>query len=266
MIEKSEAPNERKRLERQKLELLLGYCETTNCRRQSLLHYFGEQYHAECKNCDNCIEPPQTWDGTVAAQKALSCIYRTGQRFGAVHLIDVLLGKPTERVRQFGHDRLGVFGVGREHSEGQWRIIYRQLVAMGLAVVDLDGFGGLSLHPASRAVLRDKQRVTLRKEQTKVKKSREARVAERSVERAKKSGASITPADEPLWQALRDARTKIAREQGVPPYVIFHDATLLEILRLRPHNEAEMANVSGVGAAKLTRYGQTFLAVIAEHG
>ncbi len=266
MIEKSEAPAERKRLERQKLEALLGYCESTQCRRHSLLHYFGEQYTGECNNCDNCIEPPQTWDGTVAAQKALSCIYRTGQRFGSVHLIDVLLGKTTERVQQFGHDRLAVFGVGGEHSEGQWRIIYRQLVAMGLAVVDLEGFGGLSLNPASRAVLKGTERVTLRKEEPVVKKSREVRVAERSVERAKKSGVEITPENEPLWQALREARTKIAREQGVPPYVIFHDATLLEILRLRPQNESEMGEVSGVGAAKLSRYGKAFLDVIAQGG
>jgi ATP-dependent DNA helicase RecQ len=264
MIENSESPAERKRLERGKLEALLGFCETTACRRHTLLNYFGEAYGGTCNQCDNCLTPPETWDGSVAAQKALSCIYRTGQRFGAVHLIDVLLGKPTPRVEQFRHSNLAVFGVGRDQSEAQWRGIYRQLVAMGYATVDLEGYGGLSLTPASRAVLKGEQSVTFRRDQAQPKKSREERVAERSVERARKSGVEITPANEPLWQALRETRTRIAREQGVPPYVIFHDTTLLEMLNTRPQSEADLRAISGVGAAKMARYGADFLAVFAQ--
>ena len=265
MIENSEAPQERKRLEKQKLDALLGFCETIQCRRYTLLHYFGESYKNICGNCDNCLSPPRTWDGTVAAQKALSCVFRTGQRFGAVHLIDVLLGKSTERVSQFGHDQLTVFGVGKDQSEGQWRGIFRQLVAMGLLQVDMEGFGGLSLTETSRAVLKGERNITLRQEQDAPKKSRQMRAVDRAgVSGAKKSVVEITDIDEPLWQALRAARMAIAKEQGVPPYVIFHDATLLEILRSKPQTTSEMANVSGVGAMKLERYGPAFIKVIAD--
>ena len=268
MIENSEAPQERKRLEKQKLDALLGFCETIQCRRQTLLHYFGESYKNACGNCDNCINPPKTWDGTVAAQKALSCVFRTGQRFGAVHLIDVLLGKKTERMTQFSHDQLTVFGVGKDQSEGQWRGIFRQLVAMGLLQVDMEGFGGLSLTEASRGVLKGERNITLRQEQDAPKKSRETRSSIRGngadVVTGKKNVIEISNLDEPLWQALRAARMAIAKEQGVPPYVIFHDATLLEILRSRPQTTSEMANVSGVGAMKLARYGSAFIKVIAD--
>jgi ATP-dependent DNA helicase RecQ len=268
MIENSEAPQERKRLEKQKLDALLGFCETIQCRRQTLLHYFGENYKSVCGNCDNCINPPKTWDGTVAAQKALSCVFRTGQRFGAVHLIDVLLGKKTERVSQFSHDQLTVFGVGKDQSEGQWRGIFRQLVAMGLLKVDMEGFGGLSLTETSRAALKGERNITLRQEQDAPRKSRQTRSSDRGngedVSRGKKNVINISDIDEPLWQALRAARMAIAKEQGVPPYVIFHDATLLEILRSRPQTTGEMANVSGVGAMKLERYGPAFIKVIAD--
>jgi ATP-dependent DNA helicase RecQ len=268
MIENSEAPQERKRLEKQKLDALLGFCETIQCRRQTLLHYFGENYKSICGNCDNCINPPKTWDGSVAAQKALSCVFRTGQRFGAVHLIDVLLGKKTERVSQFGHDQLTVFGVGKDQSEGQWRGIFRQLVAMGLLKVDMEGFGGLSLTETSRAVLKGERNITLRHEQDAPKKSRQTRSSDRGNEAdvagGKRNIIEISDIDEPLWQALRAARMAIAKEQGVPPYVIFHDATLLEILRSKPQTTSEMANVSGVGAMKLQRYGPAFIKVIAD--
>ncbi len=268
MIENSDAPQERKRLEKQKLDALLGFCETIQCRRQTLLFYFGEAYKNNCGNCDNCINPPITWDGTVAAQKALSCVFRTGQRFGAVHLIDVLLGKQTERVSQFNHHQLTVFGVGVDQNEGQWRGIFRQLVAMGLLAVDMEGFGGLSLTEASRAVLKGERQITLREENEAPKKSKHARGAERSVgigkAGAKKSGVKILALDEPLWQALRAARTAIAKEQGVPPYVIFHDATLLEILRVKPKNMSEMADITGVGASKLERYGPAMIKILGE--
>ena len=268
MIESSDAPHERKRLEKQKLDALLGFCETIQCRRQTLLHYFGEGYKNSCGNCDNCISPPITWDGTVSAQKALSCVFRTGQRFGAVHLIDVLMGKKTDRVSQFNHNQLTVFGVGADQSEVQWRGIFRQLVAMGLLAVDMEGFGGLSLTEASRAVLKGERQVTLREEQEVSKKSRQARGAERGAgfnkAVTKKKGMEISAQDEALWQALRVARTAIAREQGVPPYVIFHDATLLEILRIKPKNMREMADITGVGATKLERYGPAIIKMLVE--
>ena len=189
-------------------------------------------------------------------------MFRTGQRFGAVHLIDVLLGKRTERVTQFKHDQLSVFGVGVEHPETVWRGIFRQLVATGLLSVDMEGYGGFSLNEASRAVLKGEQAVTLREDIEKPKKTRGERSADRSVGQARKRGVEIADDDEALWQALRDERTRIAKEQGVPPYVIFHDATLLDILQRRPQNEAEFALISGVGATKLTRYGRAFIEVI----
>ena len=268
MIENSDSSQDRKRLEKQKLDALLGFCETIQCRRQTLLHYFGESYDNTCGNCDNCIDPPKTWNGTVSAQKALSCVFRTGQRFGAVHLIDVLLGKKTERVSQFNHDQLTVFGVGEDQSEGQWRGIFRQLVAMGLLAVDMEGFGGLSLTETSRPVLKGERSIILRQEKDPPKKSRQTRTDSHAAGggklAAKKSSIEISVLEEPLWQALRSARMVIAKDQGVPPYVIFHDATLLEILRSKPATIGEMANVSGVGAAKLQRYGTAFIKVILE--
>ena len=264
MIENSDAPQERKRLEKQKLDALLGFCETIQCRRQTLLFYFGETYKNTCGNCDNCINPPKTWDGTVAAQKALSCVFRTGQRFGAVHLIDVLLGKKTERISQFCHDQLTVYGLGKDQSESQWRGIFRQLVAMGLLAVDMEGFGGFSLTEASRAVLKGERNIILREEQDAPRRTKQARAAERSVERAKKGGFEISIDDEPLWQALRTTRTAIAKEQGVPPYVIFHDATLLEILRVKPMTTNELANVTGIGATKLERYGPAIIKLMTD--
>jgi len=268
MIENSDSSQDRKRLQKQKLDALLGFCETIQCRRQTLLHYFGESYKNTCGNCDNCIDPPKTWNGTVSAQKALSCVFRTGQRFGAVHLIDVLLGKKTERVLQFNHDQLTVFGVGEDQSEGQWRGIFRQLVAMGLLAVDMEGFGGLSLTETSRPVLKGERSIILRQEKDPPKKSRQTRTDSHAAGggklAAKKSSIEISVLEEPLWQALRSARMVIAKDQGVPPYVIFHDATLLEILRTKPTTIDEMANVSGVGAAKLQRYGTAFIKVILE--
>ncbi len=259
MIESGEAPAERKRVERQKLDALFGLCETTECRRRSLLRYFGEGYTGVCENCDNCLSPVETWDATVAAQKALSAVYKTGNRFGAVHVIDVLLGKTTDRTSQFNHHQLSVFGVGQEHSQTEWRGVFRQLVAMGFLAVDMAGFGGLTLTDTSRGVLRNEQRITLRRDAPKATKRTSAG---RSVDRANKNGAQIQAQDEPLWRALREERLRIAREQGVPPYVIFHDATLLELLRKKPRNQSEMAAISGVGSAKLARYGDAFIAIL----
>ena len=260
MVDGSEAGEERKQLERRKLDALLGFCESTGCRRQSLLAYFGEARLTPCGNCDNCLEPPATWDGTVAAQKALSCVYRTGQRFGVVHLIDVLLGRDTDKVRQFGHANLPTFGIGAELSEHQWRSVFRELAATGLLSVDIEGYGGLRLTAASKPVLKGTQQVTLRK------------VAADKPRRGKASGGDATARSRAkhaiplehnaLWEALREARLTLAREQGVPPYVIFHDATLLEMLSRRPQSPAELAEVSGVGERKLARYGEAFLQVL----
>ena len=268
MVDNGEAGEERKRVERQKLDALLGFCESTRCRRQTLLQYFGELMARPCGNCDNCLEPPATWDGTTAAQKALSCVYRTGQRFGVVHLLDVLLGKTTERVQQFGHDQLSTFGVGTDLSEIAWRGVFRQLTASGLLAVDVEGFGGLRLTAESRAVLKGGRTVTFRVEDEK-KSARKAKTTfgktrdTASGGRAAKS--SVKPQDERLWEALREERLKFSREQNVPPYVIFHDATLLDMLKRRPKDLAEFATISGVGTHKLDRYGKAFLAVLAAH-
>jgi ATP-dependent DNA helicase RecQ len=267
MIESGDAPLERKRLERQKLDALFGLCETAACRRQSLLRYFGEgdsRTEGNCGNCDNCLSPAATWDATIVAQQALSAVYRTGQRFGAVHVVDVLLGKETERVMSFNHHQLSVFGVGKSLDQNGWRGVFRQLVALGYLHVDMAGHGGLALSETSRGVLKGNATVTLRREAARPTRAPRRTAAERSVTRAKKSGVMIAGKDEVLWQALRDTRTRIAKEQGVPPYVIFHDATLLEMLRLRPANREEMSAISGVGAAKLSRYGDEFIATIDE--
>ena len=266
MVDNGEAGEERKRVERQKLDALLGFCESTRCRRQTLLQYFGETMPKPCGNCDNCLEPPATWDGTTAAQKALSCVYRTGQRFGVVHLIDVLMGKTTERVQQFGHDQLSTFGIGSDLTEVAWRGVFRQLTASGLLAVDVEGFGGLKLTLDSRDVLKGGKSVTFRVEDVKKPgrkttfgKTRDTATGGRAAK------GSVKPEDERLWEALREERLKFSREQNVPPYVIFHDATLLEMLKRRPKDLTEFAVISGVGANKLERYGKAFLKVLDAH-
>ncbi len=260
MIEQSEAGEERRRLERRKLDALLGYCESTRCRRQVLLAAFGEDYPRACGNCDNCLEPSRTWDGTVAAQKALSCVYRTGQRFGVGHLVDVLLGRATERVRQLGHDQLSTFGIGTELDERGWKGVFRQLVAHGLLDVDLEGYGTLRLADPARAVLKGEQRVSLREEAPRT------RAAGRRAGGAPPAPASVAPADQPAFEALRALRARLAREQSVPAYVIFHDATLRAIAERRPGSLAELGTVTGVGAAKLERYGPQVLEALASAG
>jgi ATP-dependent DNA helicase RecQ len=255
-IEESEAPDQRKRMERQKLDALLGLAETAGCRRQVLLSYFGDRC-APCGNCDTCAEPPKLFDGTVAAQKALSCIYRTGERFGQAYVVDVLLGVEHDRIARFGHDRISTFGIGVEHDNRTWRAILRQLIALRLVDVDLAGHGGLSISPTGRDFLRDKPTLMLRA--PRVPRARRDKVARSTAQ------AAIAEADRGLFQALRRKRLDIARAQNVPPYVIFHDKTLVELAAVRPATRAEMANVAGVGEAKLDRYGPAFLAVIAEH-
>jgi ATP-dependent DNA helicase RecQ len=259
MIGRSESGEERKRVERRKLDALLGYCESVRCRRQVLLEYFGEQYPRACGNCDNCLSPPATWDATVAAQKALSCVYRTGQRFGVGHLVDVLLGKTTDKVQQHRHEQLPTFGVGADLDDRRWRSVFRQLVAQGLLEVDIDGYGGLRLAQAARPVLRGELEVHLRVD------------PERSRGKAKRSGGKrAAPAAEGLdaeagvrFELLRAWRAAVAREQNVPPYVVFHDSTLRALAQAAPGSVAELAGISGIGSAKLERYGAAVLEALA---
>jgi ATP-dependent DNA helicase RecQ len=257
MLLSGDAPEERKRVELQKLDALLGYCESTECRHRTILRYFGEEHPGGCGQCDNCLEPVDTWDGTQAAQMALSCVYRTGQRFGVAHLIDVLLGKLTPKVEQFNHQQLSTFGIGKNLAQQQWSGVYRQLVAAGFISVDMEAWGGLRLTEAARPVLRGEQEVWLRRDADPVR--RKAQRAERSA-RAREPFAGAN--DDPLWRALKAKRLELAREQGVPPYVIFHDSTLLEILNQRPQTLDEMGRIGGIGQAKLARYGDAFLQVL----
>lgn len=257
MLDSGDAPEERKQVERQKLDALLGFCESTSCRHQTLLRYFGEEHPGHCDQCDNCLEPVDTWDATQPAQMALSCVYRTGQRFGVVHLIDVLLGKATSKIEQFNHQQLSTFGIGKALSQQQWSSVYRQLVAGGFLESDIEAYGGLKLTEAARPVLRSETEVWLR---------RDAEVVKQKVSKAGRGANAkeiyTAVSEDPLWYLLKAKRTELAREQGVPPYVIFHDSTLLEILNRRPTNIDEMSQISGVGQAKLDRYGDAFLEVL----
>jgi len=257
-IQQSDASEARKRLERAKLDALLAFAESTHCRRQQLLAYFGETLPEPCGNCDNCLEPPPTWDATEPAQKALSCVYRTGQRFGVGYLIEVLLGKDNERIHAQGHDRLSVYGIGAGLDARQWRGVFRQLVARGLLSPDLEGYGTLHLTPAAHPVLRGDETVHLRQEPDRA----QRRASRRASAPGNHRSLDIAPHEEPLWNALRDTRAKLAKEQGVPAYVIFHDATLYAMLRERPRDREALAAISGVGALKLERYGAHFLAVL----
>ena len=253
MIEQSESGQERKRLEHRKLDALVGYCESMRCRRQVLLACFGVTLSEPCGNCDIWLQPPQAWDGTEAARKALSCVYRTGQRFGAAHLVDVLRGGDGERIRQFGHDRLSVHGIGRELDAREWRGVFRQLVAQGLLDVDAEGHGGLRLAEASRAVLRGERSVMLRTVTT-----RRSGGSGRSAAQV----ADLPAADQPLFEALRQLRARLASEQNVPAYVVFHDSTLRAIARARPTDRTALAGIEGIGAAKLERYAEAVLAAV----
>ncbi len=252
LIDMSDAAEDYKRVSTAKLDALLGLCETAGCRRVRLLAYFGED-SAPCGNCDTCLEPPQTWDATVAAQKALSAIYRTGQRFGAVHLIDVLRGKEGERIGRWGHDRLAVFGLGADLDEAAWRGVFRQLVALGLACVDHEAHGALKLTEASRPVLRGEQPVEMRRVA--------AGPRRKSASRAG-APADLAPAAAGLLARLKAWRLAEARTQAVPAYVILHDSALAEIARRCPADLDALAAVSGIGATKLARYGPSLLDVL----
>lgn len=259
LLDQSDAPPERRALERKKLDELLGYCESTTCRHQSLLRYFGEQHPGDCGQCDNCLSPVDTWDATEAAQMLLSNVYRTGQRFGAGHVIDVLMGKMTPQVQKFNHQSLTTFGIGKGISQLGWSSITRQIVASGLLSVDAEAYGALKLTEEARPVLKGEQSVWLRQDSPATRKTSKA-------ERGSRAREALNDAhDDPLWIALKACRLELAKEQGVPPYVIFHDSTLLEILNRRPQNLTELSQISGIGQAKLTRYGDAFLKVLEDH-
>ena len=250
MMADSDATESHKRVEQHKLDAMLGFCEQISCRRQSLLHYFDEALAEPCGNCDTCLDKVETWDATIAAQKALSCVHRTGQRFGVNYLVDVLLGKDNARIHQFGHDKLSTFGIGDELTNEQWRNLFRQLVSNGLLDVDVEGYGGLRLTEKCRPVLRGNQTLVLRKTLKQSKPERKSR---------NKSARFGQPAEQALWDALRQKRSELAKEHGVPPYVVFHDATLMEMVEYRPESLQQMSHISGVGERKLEQYGQAFL-------
>ncbi|MCG8276289.1 DNA helicase RecQ [Stenotrophomonas sp. NLF4-10] len=271
MIEQGEAGAERKHLERAKLDHLLGYCESMQCRRQVLLAGFGETYvpvgtpkgvpGQPCGNCDNCLTPPAAWDATVAAQKALSCVYRSGQRFGVGHLIDILRGSDGERIRQLGHDKLSTFGIGKDLDARGWRGVFRQLVAASLLEVDPEAHGGLRLTDASRDVLKGRRQLMMRREAPTTR-SR----GERERSGSPRTGVPVQPEDLALFNALRGLRAELAREQNVPAFVIFHDSTLRNIAEQRPDSLDALGRVGGIGGSKLARYGQRLVEIVREQG
>ena len=260
MLAQSEGSDEYKRAEQHRLNAMLGLCEITSCRRQALLRYFGEELTQPCGNCDTCLEPVSTWDGTEAARMALSTVYRTGQRFGVNHLIDVLRGEHTDKVIQFDHNNLSVFGIGRDMDAARWRSVFRQLVARNYLSVDLDRFGALQLvETTSRPLLRGEETVALRLDE----KTKPVKLPRGS--KPTRTALPVGDLDPELWEALRECRRKLAEEQGVPPYVIFHNATLEEMCRVQPQTLADFGDINGVGERKLEKYGPFFVAVIRQH-
>ncbi len=260
-IDQAGASDAHKRGERDRLDTLLGWCELTDCRRQPLLAYFGDDTHPSqqsgCGNCDNCLTPPKTWDGTEAAQKFLSCVYRTEQRFGVMHLIDVLRGKDSDKVQQFNHHDLSVFGLGKDLSQQQWRSIARQLLVRNLIRIDADRYNAVVLQAGARDLLKGNVALQLREEVLLTKSKSAARSAERQTRHASANGADPT-----LWEALRNCRKQLADEHDIPPYMVFHDATLMEMMEQLPQNRQELLALNGVGESKLDKFGQAFLDVI----
>lgn len=255
MVETSGADELRKRIEVSKLEAMLALCEQVNCRRQTLLSYFGDTIEQPCGNCDTCLDPVETWDASIPAQQALSCIYRTGQQFGVNYLIDVLLGKSNERILSHGHNQVSTYGIGKGIAEAQWRSIFRQLIARNLVAIDFSAFGALKLTSACRPVLKGQQNLMLRKELIKNTQAANQKYRTQSSSRVHDSG---------LWEALRAKRRELAEAEGVPPYVVFHDATLMAIMEAKPRTLEQLSHLSGIGQRKLDRYGQSFLDVLDE--
>lgn len=257
MIDSGEASADRKHLERQKLDALLGYSESVGCRHQAILHYFGETHPGQCGQCDNCLEPMETWDATEPVRMALSCVYRSGQRFGVGHLIDILLGKSTAQIARYEHNKLSTYGIGKHLTQAQWSSIFRQLVTAGFLEAQMHAYGGLALTDRARPVVKGEVTIRLRRDfenkTVGVKESRRPRSG---------TGADERPHGSPLWETLRTTRLELARAQGVPPYHIFNDATLIEIHNQRPQSLDELGEISGVGQVKLSRYGLAFLEVV----
>src|SRR6056297_24005 len=251
MMDNSAGSEEHKRAEQQRLNAMLGLCEITSCRRQALLHYFGDTLSDPCGNCDTCLQPVETWDGTEAAQKALSAVYRTGQRFGVSHVIDVLRGLENERVLQLDHHRLGVFGIGADLGANPWRSVFRQLVARGYLSVDMERYGALRLQEKARPLLKGEESLALRKDSSPATNTRQ-----------KTRQTLPEDIDISLWEALRECRRQLAEEQSIPPYIIFHDSTLEAMCLQRPRSMAAFGELPGVGARKQEKYGNAFLQVI----
>ncbi|NND81138.1 MAG: DNA helicase RecQ [Gammaproteobacteria bacterium] len=254
MVQESDGNEQHKRIERSKIDSLLGWCEATTCRRRSLLNYFGEYTEGACGNCDICSNPPRTWDATQDAQKLLSCIYRTGQRFGSGHVIDVLRGKDTAKVRQFGHQQLSTYGIGEGRSDQQWRSMLRQLIVQDYLWVNDAQYGAIQLTERARGLLKGEIKLFLREDMEAAKPAR-----------TKKVPKEVSDDDRALWEALKRCRSQLAEAQGVPPFHIFHDATLMEMIQYRPGDAGELLTLNGVGQVKLERYGQQFLSVLASH-
>ncbi|MEX0759399.1 MAG: RQC domain-containing protein, partial [Tistlia sp.] len=260
MIDDSNSPEEIKRVERAKLSALLGICETAECRRNALLRHFGETREAPCGNCDTCLSPVESYDGTVPAQKALSAVYRTGQRFGIGHLTDLLLGNPSDKIKQWRHDQLPTFGVGSDLGKAEWQSVFRQLVARGALEVDHEAFGALRLAGDARAILKGEITLRLRHDRR------------RKPERPSRGGTgdsgalrqALAPEQAEVFERLRALRTELARAQGVPPYIVFQDNTLVAMAQARPRDLGGLSQIPGVGASKLERYGPRFLEVLAE--
>ncbi|MBT4520433.1 MAG: ATP-dependent DNA helicase RecQ, partial [Halieaceae bacterium] len=254
MMAGSDGSESHKKAENHRLNAMLGLCEITSCRRQALLNYFGDTLEQACGNCDTCLEPVNSWDGTEAARMALSAAYRTGQRFGVNHLVDVLRGAETDKIRQFNHNNLPTYGVGRDLDNNQWRSVFRQLVARGYLTVDLERFGALKLEQTCKPLLRGEQTIDLRRD------PKQKKTAKRQTKSPLPHDIDIT-----LWELLRDHRRELAEAQGVPPYVIFHDSTLQEMCVTVPQSLTQFSDLNGVGQRKLDKYGATFLDVINQH-
>jgi ATP-dependent DNA helicase RecQ len=253
MVENSEGNDTHKQVQIQKLNSLLGYCELVTCRRQTILAYFDEHLAQPCGNCDNCLSPPATWDGTQAAQKALSTVYRCEQRFGVTYLINVLLGKSDERIKRFGHENISTFGIGTELNATQWKGVFRQLIAMNYLRVEGD-YNSLKLTPQCRPILKGQQQVELRE----LRKSKVSKTSKSN------EGVNLTPSDLIQYETLKEWRSNLAKEQNVPAYVICHDASLKAVAVARPQSLEQLRQISGFGESKVSKYGEKLLVIVEE--
>ncbi|MDH4031646.1 MAG: RecQ family ATP-dependent DNA helicase, partial [Chromatiales bacterium] len=256
LVEGTDNPEQR-RIESHKLQAMIALAESLTCRRRVLLGYFGEELADDCGNCDICLNPPETFDASVEAQKVLSCVYRVGERFGIKHVVDVLRGADTDRIRKLGHDRLSTYGIGPEMGDDEWASITRQLIHRGLLIQDIANYSVLKLTPKARPVLRGEERIELARPRLKATPVKRRKIP--------KAAQGLAAADADLFEALRALRKELADEHGVPPYVIFGDATLIQMSAEKPSNDEQLLEITGVGEKKLERYGAVFLKAIANH-